>query len=161
MITPRIEQIEDRLVVGMKTTTSIMDIGMNTKKLAQVFMPRRAEVKNRIGTHVFSIQDYGPNYNPQDRTAMFDKWVAVEVEAIEAIPNEMESFLIVSGTYAVFDFKGAVADFPKVKAYIFREWLPKSGYQLDQKVHFELLNEDYSKDLQNVEEEIWIPIIEV
>ena len=62
------------------------------------------------------------------------------------------------GPNAVFTFNGALSDFPKSRAYIFGEWLPQSGYRLDQNPHFEIMNEDYSKDLSNVEEDIWIPI---
>ena len=154
----RIETIEDRLVIGMKTDTSIITINESTKALAQSFMPRRAEVTSRIGQHVFSIQNYGKDYNPSEVHSEFEKWVGVEVENFNTIPEGMESFVISSGTYAVFSFKGNVSEFPKTRAYIFREWLPNSEYQLDQKAHFEILNEAYSQDLQNVEEDIWIPI---
>ncbi|WP_323788457.1 GyrI-like domain-containing protein [Psychroserpens sp.] len=154
----RIEIIEDRLVVGMKTRTSVLTIHEKTKQLAQSFMPKRREVLSRIGVHVFSIQDYGEDYSPANPNSEFDKWVGVEVENHSAIPEGMQSFIIASGTYAVFSFKGSVSEFPKQRAYIFQDWLPNSGYLLDQKAHFEILSEDYSKDLQNIEEEIWIPI---
>lgn len=158
MMEHRIEIIEDRLVVGMKTNTSVLTINDNTKALAQLFMPRRAEVTSRIGKHVFSIQNYRIDYQPSDVNSEFEKWVGVEVKESVNLPEGMEAFVVLSGTYAVFSFKGAVSDFPKSRAYIFQEWLPNSEYQLDQKAHFEILSEDYSKDLQHIEEEIWIPI---
>jgi len=157
-MTHRIETIEDRLVVGMKTTTSVLTINEKTKRLAQSFMPRRSEVKFRIGKHVFSIQNYDKAYNPSDLNAEFEKWVAIEVDNIEKLPDGMSSFVIKAGMYAVFHFKGSVSEFPKSRAYIFQQWLPNSGYQLDYRAHFEILSEDYSKDLQNIEEDIWIPI---
>ena len=158
MMEHRIETIENRLVIGMKTKTSILTINEKTNALAQTFMPRRAEIASRIGKHVFSIQNYGKDYKPSDLNSEFEKWVAVEVENFNSVPEGMESFVISSGTYAVFSFKGAVSDFPKSRAYIFKEWLPNSGYRLDHKAHFEILSEDYSKDLQNIEEDIWIPV---
>lgn len=161
MMTCRIEHIENRLVVGMKTTTTIMNISEDTKRLAKVFMPRRAEIKNRHRLHVFSIQNYVANFDPSDVSAEFDKWVAVEVETVAHLPEGMESFTIASGIYAVFDFKGTVSDIPKSRAYIFGEWLPQSGYQLDQRAHFEIMAEDYSKQLPQIEEELWIPIVKV
>lgn len=157
----RIEIISDRLVVGMKTKTSVLTINEKTRELAKSFMPRRHEVSSRIGEHVFSIQDYGKDFSPTNPNSEFDKWVAIEVENFDNLPKNIESFNIKSGTYAVFSFKGSVSEFPKQRAYIFQEWLPKSGYQLDQKAHFEILSEDYSKDLQNIEEDIWIPIKKV
>lgn len=155
----RIETIEDRLVVGMAIQTSFLNINEDTKQLAQSFMPRRAEVNCRIGKHVFSIQNYGSSFTPSNPKSMFEKWVAVEVSQTDKLPNGMQSFLIKSGTYVVFSFKGPISNFPQARTYIFQEWLPKSGYALDQKAHFEILNEDYSKDFHNIEEEIWIPII--
>jgi AraC family transcriptional regulator len=153
-----IQEIEDLLVVGMKTRTSVLTINEQTKQLAQLFMPRRHELNSRIGKHVFSIQDYPSNYSFVDANSEFDKWVAVEVQNADNLPEGMDSFVINGGTYAVFSFKGAVSEFPKSRAYIFEEWLPNSGYQLDHKAHFEILSEDYSKDLQHIEEDIWIPV---
>ena len=124
-------------------------------------MPRRHEVLSRIGKHVFSIQNYGKDFLPANPNSEFDKWIGVEVENTHDIPEAMESFVITSGTYVVFSFKGSFSEFPKQRAYIFQEWLPDSGYQLDQKAHFEILNEDYSKDLQNIAEDIWIPVKQV
>lgn len=158
MMEYRKEVIEDRLVIGMKTNTSVVSINEKTKALAQSFMPRRAEITSRIGTHVFSIQNYGNNYNPSEIHSEFEKWVGVEVENLNNIPKGMESFVISSGTYAVFSFKGSMSEFPKRRAYIFQEWLPNSGFRLDYKAHFEILSEDYSKDLNNIEEDIWIPV---
>ncbi len=157
----RIEIIKDRFVIGMKTRTSVLNINENTKQLAQVFMPRRHEVLSRIGKHVFSIQNYDKDFSPANPNSEFDKWIGVEVENTDDIPEAMESFVIKAGTYVVFSFKGSVSEFPKQRAYIFQEWLPDSGYQLDRKAHFEILSEDYSKDLQNIEEDIWIPIKQV
>jgi AraC family transcriptional regulator len=42
--------------------------------------------------------------------------------------------------------------------YIFNTWLPKSGYQLDRRPHFEILGEKYKNNNPDSEEEIWIPI---
>jgi AraC family transcriptional regulator len=161
MMQHRTQVIADRLVVGMKTKASVLTINEQTRQLAQRFMPRRHEVNSRIGKHVFSIQDYPSNYSFVDANSEFDKWVAVEVQNAHYLPESMDSFVIKSGTYAVFCFKGTVSDVSKSRAYIFQEWLPNSGYQLDQKAHFEILSEDYSKDLQHIEEDIWIPILKI
>ena len=154
----RIEVIEDRYVVGVKTKTSVLTINEKTRELAKSFMPRRHEITSRIGKHVFSIQDYGKDYSPTNPNSEFDKWVAIEVKELIDLPIGMESFVIKSGIYVVFSFKGSVSEFPKQRAFIFQEWLPNSDYQLDEKAHFEILSEDYSKDLQNIEEDIWIPV---
>jgi AraC family transcriptional regulator len=44
--------------------------------------------------------------------------------------------------------------------YIYTEWLPNSGFQLDNKPHFEVLGDNYlGHENPESEEEIWIPII--
>jgi len=155
----RIEKTKDRYVVGMKTNLTIQTIQQETGNLARQFMPRRHEVVSRIGEHVFSIQDYG-NIQMNDMTPQttFEKWIGVEVSNFDAIPEGMETFVLKSGTYAVFTYKGSIQDFPKSRQYIFQDWLPSSDYQLDNRAHFEELSEDYSKDLQNTEEDVWIPV---
>ncbi|MFL0354200.1 GyrI-like domain-containing protein [Xanthomarina sp. GH4-25] len=161
MMQHRIEQTEDRYVIGIKTNMSIQTIQQETGKLARQFMPRRQEVASRVGKHVFSIQNYGTlNIKEMSPQTVFEKWIGVEVSNLDNIPNGMETFVLKAGTYAVFTYKGSIQDFPKSRQYIFQSWLPNSNYQLDNKAHFEELSENYSKDLQNTEEDVWIPIKE-
>lgn len=161
MIPHRIEQTKDRLVVGMKAKMSFQTIQQETGILARQFMPRRKEVSLRIGTHVFSIQDYGKllmkDLTPQTE---FEKWVGVEVSNFDNVPKGMETFVLKAGMYAVFTYKGAMQVVSKFRQFIFQDWLPNSNYQLDARAHFEILPENYSKDLYSTEEDIWIPIRE-
>jgi AraC family transcriptional regulator len=157
----RIEQTKDRYVVGMKANMSIQTINQETGNLARQFMPRRHEISTRLGKHVFSIQDYG-NLQIKDVTPQttFEKWVGVEVSNFNVIPEGMEMFILKAGSYVVFSYKGSIQDFPKRRQFIFQDWLPNSKYQIDTRAHFEELSEDYIKDLQNIEEDIWIPVKE-
>ena len=154
----RIEHTKGKKVIGMRMQMSLITINQKTGELARQFMPRRQEIKSRIGLHVFSIQDFTADYNPQNPQAIFDKWVGAEVSNFDHIPNNMEAFTIEEGTYAVFSFKGSVQEFPKLRAHIFNEWLPNSDYELGARAHFEILSEDYNKDLQNIEEDVWVPL---
>ena len=81
------------------------------------------------------------------------------MENFDDIPHEMKSFILEEGLYAVFDYKGSSAD-NSIFQYIFRDWLPSSPYQIDDRPHFEVLGEKYKNNDPNSEEEIWIPIIE-
>ena len=69
----------------------------------------------------------------------------------------METFDLVEGLYAIFDYKG-LNNNPLIFNYIFEEWLPHSIYELDDRPHFEVLGENYKNNDPNSEEEIWIPI---
>jgi AraC family transcriptional regulator len=69
----------------------------------------------------------------------------------------METFVLSGGEYAVFDYKGSSND-SSIFQYIFMNWLPNSGYNLDNRPHFEVLGEKYKNNDPTSEEEIWIPI---
>lgn len=160
-MTPEIINMDQLFVVGMRTETNLISIQSDTKSIAQQFMPRRDKVSSRIGNHVFSIQNYRPDFDPSNPRSKFEKWVGVEVSETEKIPEDMEVFHIGAGTYAVFEFKGKISDFGSFRGRIFQEWLPHSGYRLAVGPHFEIMEEDYSNDLNNTEESVYIPIAKV
>jgi len=131
-----------------------------THQLWRSFMLDRQAIKKTVGTDLFSAQVYDEvlyfkNFNPN---VEFTKWAAIEVENQEEIPNNFKAFTIESGLYAVFLHKGTVAEFPKTFQYIFNNWLPQSGYKLDDRPHFELLGKKYKNNSPDSEEEVWIPI---
>ncbi|RKE91900.1 GyrI-like domain-containing protein [Ichthyenterobacterium magnum] len=154
----RIEHILDIKVIGMHDMMPFITIGPKTGALARQFMPRRHEVVSRIGKHVFSIQNYNERITAMTPNLDFQKWVGVEVTNFNDVPEDMDTFTIKGGTYAVFTYKGSVQDFSKSRQYIFEDWLPNSNYELDTRAHFEILNENYSKDLQNIEEDVWVSV---
>ena len=153
---PRIETLEGKELVGMARTMSLTD--NQTFQLFSAFMPRRKEIKNSINSDVFDLRVYPQHYfldfSPSNT---FKKWALIEVSEIQDIPVQMEHFTLEGGKYAVFTHRGPSADFG-VFQYIFTEWLPKSGYRLDNRPHFEILGEKYKRQGPNSEEEIWIPI---
>ena len=105
------------------------------------------------------MQVYNPPFNPTkfDPEVTFDKWAAVEVPDFHSMPAGMEAFELPEGLYAAFHYKGFSAD-NAIFQYIFATWLPASGYQLDDRPHFEVLGEKYKNNDPDSEEEIWIPV---
>src|SRR5690606_23835391 len=101
----------------------------------------------------FSFQQIHPH-------AEFEKWALAEVQEATEIPEGMEQFALPGGLYAVFQHKGGPATAPQTFGYIFGEWLPKSGYELDNRPHFEVLGAKYKNNDPESEEEIWIPVKE-
>ena len=137
-----------------------MSLTMNTtRELWRGFMQRRNEIKNCVGTDLYSIQLFDENYfktfNPHTK---FEKLAVVEVRDFNEVPSQMETFTMAGGLYAVFLHKGAATTGPVTFNYIFSTWLPNSEYHLDNRPHFELLGEKYKNDDPDSEEEIWIPI---
>ena len=130
-----------------------------TMALWKGFMPRRNDIKNRLNEDLISMQVYNEAFSFSNfgLNAPFEKWAAAEVSSFDNIPDEMESFALAAGLYAVFDYKGLNTD-TSIFQYIFGTWLPASEYVLDQRPHFEILGSKYKNNDPESEEEIWIPI---
>ncbi|MBP7808684.1 MAG: GyrI-like domain-containing protein [Bacteroidia bacterium] len=153
---PEIKSLSSKTLIGNRITMSLAN--NKTGELWKSFMLRRNEIKNVIGSDLFSLQTYDANYfkafNPNNE---FEKWALLEVSDSNSIPEGMEIFNLPEGLYAVFHYKGLNTD-SSIFNYIFSEWLPKSEYTLDNRPHFEILGPNYKNNDPDSEEEIWIPI---
>jgi AraC family transcriptional regulator len=98
---PRIETLTEKKLVGKRIKMSLSD--NKTGELWRIFMPRREEIKNNIGSELYSIEVYDPlyfnNFNPKTE---FDKWATIEVTDFDTVPDEMETITLKGGLYAVF-----------------------------------------------------------
>lgn len=153
----RIESLAEKKLIGKKIRMSFSN--NKTKELWQSFMPLRKEIKNSIGTGLYSIEVYDPfffkDFDPQKE---FEKWAAVEVHDLNEIPDTMEGIIFPAGQYAVFVHKGPASAGPATYEHIFRVWLPDSGFILDHRPHFAVMGEKYKHEDPESEEEIWIPV---
>ena len=156
-MTPRIETIDEKKLVGKKLIMSYANYTIG--QLWGIFMPRRKEITNNVSTDLISMVVYKPNhfvnFNSENE---FVRWAAVEVKDFDNIPNEMETYILSNGLYAVFQYKGLSSGSAAFYQYIYSDWLPNSEYQLDNRPHFEILGEKYKNDDPTSEEEVWIPI---
>ena len=154
----RIETIAPKKMAGRRMRMSYAH--NKTYELWKGFMSRRSAISNSIGADLYSLQVYPPSFdfNSFDPHAVFEKWAAVEVTGFDETPEDMETLLLPGGLYAVFLHKGAAATASKTFTWIFGTWLPQSGYQLDNRPHFEILGAKYKNDDPSSEEEVWIPI---
>jgi AraC family transcriptional regulator len=159
MNTPRIQTLTPKKLIGQHITMSHSD--NRTFELWHNFMPRRREIKNNIGTELFSIEVYPPQFfNNFSLKAEFQKWAAIEVIDFDAVPAGMETLTIPAGLYAVFLHKGPATAAPETYNYIFATWLPDAGFLPDNRPHFAVMGEKYKHDDPASEEEIWIPVRE-
>jgi len=153
---PRIETIEEKSFIGMSIEMSLAD--NKTFQLFSKFMPRKKEISNLKNHDVYDLIIYPKNYfatfNP---TTYFKKHALVEVLDLENIPEEMESFILPKGKYAVFTFKGYVPNQANFE-YIFTQWLPNSEYNLDDRPHFDILSEKIQQKSNDAFQEVWIPV---
>ncbi len=154
---PRIEILSEKKLIGKRIKMSFSE--NKTGDLWRSFMPGRKEIQNTIGSELYSLEVYPPNYfNNFDPNIPFEKWAAIEVTSFDAIPNEMETIVIPAGLYAVFLHKGPASEGAKTYEYIFRTWIPNSGYILDERPHFAVMGEKYKQGDPDSEEDIWIPV---
>jgi AraC family transcriptional regulator len=153
-----IKILPEKKLIGKRIRMSFVD--NKTAELWRSFMPTRKEIKNNLTDELFSMQVYDQlpdfkNFNPH---LSFEKWAAVEVANFDTIPDGMESYVLAGGEYAVFSYKGRASEASQTFHYIFGTWLPDSGYELDHREHFEILDERYKNEQPDSEEEIWIPV---
>lgn len=155
---PEIRLLSEKKIIG---TYRKMSYSKNTTRaLWQSFMPLKKQIKNTLGSDLYSMQIYNSitDFNDLDPQTEFTKWAAIGVENFEFIPDTLNTYTLKGGLYAVFLHKGLASEFQKTFDGIFKDWLPTSDYKLDNREHFELLGEKYSPTNPNSEEEIWIPI---
>ena len=154
---PRIQTINEKKLVGKRMTMSYADYRIG--ELRGSFMPRRKEIKNDLTNDLISLVVYAPNHFIDFKpTNEFERWATVEVENFNKVPDEMETYNLSSGLYAVFNYKGMSSGAAAFFRYIYSEWVPNSNYILDDRAHFEVLGEKYKNNDPSSEEEIWIPI---
>lgn len=155
---PQIIKAPARHLVGLSMTTRLAENAASA--LWRAFKPRVREINGRISTDFFSVQicDDLPGIAEMTPNTQFRKWAAVEVGDAAAAPQGMESLRISAGMYAVFIYRGLPQDFPQTAAYIFGEWLPRSGYRLADRPQFEIMGANYRYDDSEAREEIWVPI---
>ncbi len=154
----RIEILSEKKLLGKSIRMNLAD--NKTSELWQGFMQQKNQIKNALGSDLYSIQiyDYSVDFKDFNPLTKFEKWAAIEVSDFNTIPEGMKSFTLKSGLYAVFIHKGAANEFQKTFQFIFGQWLPTSKYNLDDRPHFELLGKKYKNNHPNSEEEVWIPI---
>ncbi len=124
-------------------------------------MQGRNSIRNAISDDLYSLQVYDGIFDFQHFTpqTVFTQYALIEVEDHQFVPDEMETFILDEGQYAVFDHKGgSPQEFINTLQFIYTKWLPTSDYQLDIRPHFELLGEKYKNNDPHSEEEVWVPI---
>jgi len=154
---PRIETINEKKLIGKRMTMCYADYRIG--ELWGSFMPRRKEITNTLTNDLISLVVYAPNHFIDFKpTKQFERWATVEVENFNNVPDELETYNLSSGLYAVFNYKGMSSGAAAFFQYIYSEWVPNSEYILDDRAHFEVLGEKYKNNDPSSEEEIWIPI---
>ena len=151
-MTPKIITVSEKKVIGMQSSMHHGQFG-NIVALWKRFMPNRKAITNTVNDEFIALQDYSDFNNFE---ALFDIWGCVEVSNFDNIPEEMKAFSIPEGKYAVFLHKGMYAS--KTYQQIMTEWLPNSGYMIDDRPHFQVMGEKYKNGNPDSEEDFYVPV---
>ena len=150
---PKIVTIQEKKLIGMKSHVLRHQIE-SIIALWKQFMPRKKEIQNCVNNELIALQEYD---SFGDFNKPFDIWACAEVSEVENIPEGMISFTIPSGMYAVFLHKGM--DAGATYQRIMTEWLPSSGYKIDDRPHFQIMGSKYKNGSPDSEEDFYVPII--
>ncbi|MBO6880269.1 GyrI-like domain-containing protein [Winogradskyella sp.] len=151
---PRIVTIQEKRLIGMKSHMLRHQME-SIISLWKQFMPRKSEVSDWVNGELIAMQEYEDlgNFNKP-----FEIWACAEVSEINNIPEGMMSYTIPSGLYAVFLHKGM--DAGATYQRIMTKWLPNSGYQIDDRPHFQIMGSKYKNGSPDSEEDFYVPIID-
>lgn len=149
---PRITELQEKQLIGMKSQMLRHQIE-SIILLWKQFMPRKKEIQNCISNELIALQDYD---NFGDFKKPFDIWACAEVSEVKNIPENMMSYTLPSGLYAVFLHKGM--DAGATYQRIMTEWLPNSGYQIDDRPHFQIMGAKYKNGSPDSEEDFYVPV---
>ena len=156
-MTPRIETTSEKKLVGKRMTMSYADYKVG--ELWRSFMPRKKEISNNLTNELISLVVYSKTHFADFKTTNeFERWATIEVADFDNVPDEMETYILPSGLYAIFHYIGLSTGISSFYQNIFNVWLPNSEYVLDDRAHFEVLGDKYKNNDPLSEEEIWIPI---
>lgn len=127
--TPEFKKVDTILAIGCAgefKPGATQEIG----GLWQRFVPRMAEITNVIGPETYGICCL-PEEGERD-PEHFTYVAALAVTDLDHIPDGMTGVTLPAHEYAVFAYDGGIGpELPKAVRYIFGEWLPQSGYELD------------------------------
>ena len=108
-MTPRIQKLGIKKLAGIKIKMSFAE--NKTVELWRNFISRRKEIKNNIGTELYSVEVYDKDYFRKiNQNKEFEKWAAVEVTDFINLPAEMGTITLHAGLYAVFIHNGHASE---------------------------------------------------
>ncbi|MDQ2084948.1 AraC family transcriptional regulator [Herbivorax sp. ANBcel31] len=158
-IQPKIVIHEAKKAVGMKLFTTLRENAEKStieKFHSKVFKKRIDEIQGKVKANIiYGICENG--YKDEDTLI---HTVCVEVGNNYTVPKGMEEFELIYSRYLVFSHTGSAKEVANTYGYIYKDWLPCSGYELS-KTGRDLQIYDQTKTTlgnSNVEMDICVPI---
>ncbi len=142
-LTPTIERMPARLVVGLRTCFFSVDsdrnnIGEKVPPLWARFLPRLNEIKDIIPGVC-----YGIIRQTEPDSDLLEYIAAVQVERATQIPKDMTCYEIPEATYATFAHRGEVRNLDHTVNYVYSTWLAQSGRRHSYGADLEIYGGEY------------------
>jgi AraC family transcriptional regulator len=148
-VKPKVMEREGFTVAGLKYRGK--NENNEISQMWQELGPRVEEIKNMVGDVA-----YGISANMDMVTGEFEYIAGFEVSSAEALPEDMVSFEVPGGKYALF-----TTTLPKIGETfqnIHHAWLPQTGHSPTGGPEFELYDEKFNPQDPDSTFELYIPI---
>lgn len=165
-MTPKFVERGEMKVVGLGTPfISILSPERNNHilipRLWDAYLPRAREIRNRLGpVDVGLCEEYRPPEAAAREAPGGDCYyiAGTEVSSLEDVPAGMVAKVVPAGRYAVFTHRGSLAKLEYTMNYIYGSWLPKSGFEREERPDLEVYDERFKGDREDSELDVYIPI---
>nr|WP_269669527.1 VOC family protein [Paenibacillus sp. GSMTC-2017] len=147
-------------LVGRTQTLSQHDKQLNgviSKLMDEFFNTQAHKIRERIHTsHRYGIMDFT---NEEPHSGTFTWMAAVEVSTLSEIPEGLIGKSYPTLLYAVVTLRGTADQIPHLFDYMYKSWIPESGYESSAPFSFQLYGEHYRgpSDSESIVE-VYFPI---
>lgn len=149
---PRFETGRSMLIAGLNESYTYASAGAGIPAQWARFSEGFVEIPAQVGTYC-----YGVSWN-FDGTDKFDYLCGIEVSGLSGLPEDYSNVLLPAQKYAVFSHTGHISTIKNSIDYIWRTWLPNSGYKPVHAPTFERYGESFCPDTGYGEVEMWVAI---
>jgi AraC family transcriptional regulator len=112
-------------------------------------------IKHRVGKEMFGVIWCENNPTRKDELMYL---AGVEVSAATDLPLGAVSREVPGGLYARILHRGVIGEIANTVSYIYREWLPKSGYEHSEVADIEIYGAKFNGDSENSEMDYLISV---
>jgi AraC family transcriptional regulator len=147
---PRIEQGRSMLIAGPSEYYSF-DNRWKIPEQWQRFGPMIGTIPGEIAGTSFGVVSHAQGG--------FRYMTGVEVSGAPTLPAGVEQLAVPARRYAVFTHRGPLSRFPETLDFVWREWLPASGYRVDgEPGMIEVYDERFDPVAGAGEIDLWLPL---
>jgi AraC family transcriptional regulator len=121
------------------------------------FLHASRAIPNRVSQEMYGIIYERP---PAERSHPHELQyiAAVAVSHVADIPDGMIAWTAPAGTYAVFTHRGPIQNIGATMQFIYRDWLPQSGFRRTGGADVEVYDARFHMNEEESETDIWIPL---